>query len=108
MRLLNSISENLTPFEKKAIIFILVSFLIGSIIGLFEIGKRETAVKVNLNTATIEELAAIPGMGRKTAEKIVNFRNEKGKIESVEEIKDVVGEKRFQKIKKYLAVEGQD
>jgi comEA protein len=56
--------------------------------------------KLSINTATIEELQSIKGIGPKTAEKIIRYRN-KTKFKSLEELKRIkgIGEKKFQKMK---------
>lgn len=53
---------------------------------------------VNINTATAVELEKLPGVGPVTAEKIVEYREENGPFESIEEIQDVpgIGEKTFE------------
>ncbi len=60
---------------------------------------------VNLNTATIEELSTLKGIGQSTAEKIVTYR-EQQKFNRINEIKNVkgIGEKKFDQIKKDLSV----
>ena len=60
---------------------------------------------VNLNTATVEELSTLKGIGEVTAEKIVQYRLD-SKFKSIDEVKNVngIGEKRFEKIKKDLSV----
>ncbi len=60
---------------------------------------------VNLNTATIEELSSLKGIGKSTAEKIVTYR-EQQKFNRINEIKNVkgIGEKKFDMIKKDLSV----
>ena len=62
--------------------------------------------KINLNTATKNDLAAISGIGPKMAEKIIDYRKEHGTFERIEDIMDIKGikEKKFEKIKRYLAV----
>lgn len=57
--------------------------------------------KVNINTATIQELDSLPGVGEATANKIVNYREENGKFKSIEEIKNVngIGEKKYKDLK---------
>ena len=40
---------------------------------------------ININTASIQELDALPGVGEATANKIVNYREEKGKFNSIEQ-----------------------
>lgn len=60
--------------------------------------------KVNLNTATAEQLQSISGIGPATAKSILEYRAKVGKFNKVEEIINVkgIGEKKFQKIKDRL------
>jgi len=60
---------------------------------------------VNINTASIEELSTLPGIGQSTAEKIVKHRKEH-KFKSTSDLMDVkgIGEKKFEKIKSKLSV----
>lgn len=62
--------------------------------------------KVNINTATIEELTALPGVGPTLAGRIVEYREKAGSFASVEEILNVkgIGEKNFEKIVEWLTV----
>ena len=61
---------------------------------------------VNINNATKTELETLPGIGPSIANKIVNYRKEKGKFSKIEDIKNVsgIGEAKFEKIKKYISV----
>lgn len=63
--------------------------------------------QININTATIEELDKLPGVGEATANKIVNHRNDNGEFKSVEEIKNVngIGDKKFEEMKDLICVE---
>ena len=61
---------------------------------------------INLNTATVEQLETLPGIGRKTAERIIEHREKVGAFKKVEELMNVkgIGEKSFLKIKPLLSV----
>ena len=68
-----------------------------------EVSSQESS-KININTATIEELDTLPGVGEATANKIVNHRSENGEFKTVEEIKNVngIGDKKFENIKELI------
>ena len=61
---------------------------------------------VNLNTATVTQLATLPGIGTRTAERIVEYRQKNGGFKKVEDLMNVrgVGEKSFLKIKPMISV----
>ena len=56
---------------------------------------------LNINTATVEQLETLPGIGRKTAERILEYRAKSGAFKRVEELMNVkgIGEKSFLKLK---------
>ncbi|HDZ8915774.1 TPA: ComEA family DNA-binding protein [Aeromonas hydrophila] len=47
--------------------------------------------KVNLNTASINELTALKGIGEKKAQAIVDYREKQGKFTTVDQLADVSG-----------------
>jgi competence protein ComEA len=48
--------------------------------------EKKPEAKVNINTATVEELAKLPGVGKSIAQRIVNHREKSGKFRNVEEL----------------------
>lgn len=68
--------------------------------------KNDLNTKVNINTATKEELDTLPGIGESTANKIINYREENGKFKSIEEIKEVsgIGDSKFEQIKDLIEI----
>ena len=56
---------------------------------------------VNLNTATVDQLTTLPGIGVKTAELIIEYRTKSGGFKKIEELMNIkgIGEKTFLKLK---------
>lgn len=53
--------------------------------------ERKQDEKVNLNTASKEELAQIQGIGEDGAEEIIRYRKENGEFRSVNELENIPG-----------------
>lgn len=64
------------------------------------------AATVNINTASVPQLESLPGIGVKTAERILEYRQKNGPFKKIEELMNVkgIGEKSFLKLKPYLTV----
>ena len=62
--------------------------------------------KININTATQTELETLPGIGPATSLKIVNYREENGKFQTIEDIKEVsgIGDAKYENIKDLICV----
>ena len=74
-----------------------------------EIKNENTAKdssKININTATLEELDKLPGVGESTANKIISHREENGQFKNIEDIKNVngIGDKKFENMKELICV----
>ena len=61
---------------------------------------------VNLNSATIDQLQTLPGIGRATAQRILDYRQKSGGFKKIEELMNVkgIGEKSFLKLKPLIVV----
>ena len=61
---------------------------------------------LNLNTATVEQLERLPGVGPTLAKRIVDFRTKKGGFKRIEELLAVPGisEKKWKELREYLTV----
>lgn len=63
-------------------------------------------IKVNINTANLDKLQTLPGIGEAMAKRIIEYRTENGKFQSIEDIKNVsgIGDSKFEKIKEYIVI----
>lgn len=91
--------------------FLVTSILSGSIYAIDKPSKQAEEKKavniiVNINKASAEEIATLPGIGEKTAKLIVDYRDKNGSFKKPEDIRKVkgVGEKLFEKIKESITV----
>ena len=71
--------------------------------------KPETASAkdaINLNSATVDQLEKLPGVGPKMAELIVEYRQKNGGFKKIEDLMNVkgIGEKKFLKLKPLVSV----
>ena len=99
-------------------LFLLIAVIACTIVFIYE-DKRYTAPEysfeeiasgsngVNINTASLQELESLSGIGPALAERIIRFRTEERPFETIHDIKLVhgVGEKLFDKIRSDICVE---
>jgi competence protein ComEA len=72
--------------------------------------KGKPAQPVNLNTATVDELAKLPGIGKTIAQRIVRHREKSGPFRTVEELLVVRGisRKKFEQLRPYITIEAEE
>lgn len=82
-------------------------FLLSLFIALFMVtGQVNAADRINLNTATVEQLQTLSGIGPKTAAAIEAYRSEHGLFASIDDLSKVqgIGKKRLDKIRDVVEV----
>lgn len=62
---------------------------------------------ININSAELEDLIMLPGIGEKTAERIIDLRQKRSGFKTLQELLEVkgIGEIKFNNIEKYLFIE---
>lgn len=68
--------------------------------------KASASGLVNLNTASVTQLETLPGIGKSTAERILQYREKSGGFKKIEDLMNVrgIGEKSFLKLKPLVTV----
>jgi competence ComEA-like helix-hairpin-helix protein len=74
-----------------------------------EKSKANSATRIDLNRATLQELTSLPGIGIVTARRIIEFREKNGPFRRVEEVLIIRGisKKKFQQLLQRISVEGE-
>ena len=68
--------------------------------------KNEMTEKVNINTADMEQLMQLPGVGEGTAKKIIDYRKSNGQFKTLDQLKLIpgIGEKKYKKMEDMLTI----
>jgi len=100
-------------FSKQSIVALAVSILFFCIVSAWAAddtpdNKLITPDKklIDINSASIEQLCEIPGVGKTIAQRIVKYREANGPFKTTADIQKVkgIGSKKFEKIKDLIAV----
>jgi competence protein ComEA len=97
---------NLRRMRLAWAIVLCVGLVVAPLTALAQQGSAPSNEKVNLNTATLEQLQTLPGVGPAIAKSIVEYRTKVGKFSKIEDILNVkgIGEKKFQRMKDRLTI----
>lgn len=122
--------KNIGQYALISIVFLCVGLMLGIFIGQGKGGTSITLIpsdvkiidrspqktvykdsstgRININTASVDELISVPGVGKVTAERIISYRNTYGLFYSVNDLLKIsgIGEKTLEKMKPYITVGG--
>ena len=85
---------------------LLLTVIIAVVFSIATFAIATEAGKIDLNKASVEDLLQLKGIGKTYAERIVEYRNEKGPFKKIEEIMMVkgIGQRTFDNIKDQLVI----
>ncbi len=80
----------------------ILAIVLGAVLAAAQ--KEPPAAPVNINTASAEQLATLPGIGPSMAKAIINFRTRNGPFRRVEELLIIKGmsKKKLAKLRPYV------
>ena len=70
------------------------------------IPEKRTESRVSINTADLDTLCTLPGIGPTTAEKIIDYRNTIGLFQNTDDLQKVkgIGPKKYEKLKEFICL----
>ena len=102
---------NVSAFRDRSILLriagvSLASWLLACLFSLDAAQKQPPARPINLNTATVDQLQQLPGIGPTTAQAIVKFREASGPLHRVEDLLAIHGISRnkLEKLRPYVTL----
>jgi competence protein ComEA len=89
---------------KGVTISVFIIFLM--LLGAPSVVTAQGKTPVDINQADLQLLQSLPGIGPVTAQRIVEYREENGRFERIEELMNVwgIGEKKFERLKELITV----
>ncbi len=90
----------------KALVLSVVLSLCLSPLLAMQAQNKAVSEKININTASLEDLQKLPKIGPKVAQRIVDFRKQNGSFKKIEELMKVkgIGEKIYAQLKDMITV----
>jgi competence ComEA-like helix-hairpin-helix protein len=76
------------------------------VIDIDQRASRDAQLQVDINIAPWSDFANLPGIGEQLGRMIVEYRDENGEFQALEEIQNVpgIGETRYRRIERYLVI----
>jgi comEA protein len=89
---------------KGVVAALVLSFFLSPLLAMQ--GPNKAADKVNINSASSDDLQKLPQIGPKIAQRIIDFRKQNGPFKKAEELMKVsgIGEKVYAKLKDLITV----
>ena len=91
---------------RVGVVALLLALNVLSLLGPGVVAEGKVA-PVDVNTASIDKLIEVPGIGPATAKRIVEFRQKNGPFKRVDDLLKIrgIGEKSLEKLRPYLKVD---